>query len=525
MNSFPPDLRAIAAGFSLFCLCFSHSPPSLADPAVDPALQPITAVNQLMDVQPTDWAYQAVQSLSERYECLAGYSGGRWGGKGALTRSAFAASLKICLEQIEQRHRFATDLVQPDLPTLQALQDEFSPELQQLADRGAGLEQQAASLEERQFSTTTKLTGQLIFATNAGGFTGNTILDPKGKAIAQADPNPTSLYRIALDLNTSFTGTDLLKVRLVAASGGGNDNAAGILEPFFGSGLDFSAKPPSFGTVEITRLHYSFKPLPDLTVTIAPEMRVTDFVDLNRYANLGFRDFSTEALVNNYILFPLSGPTTGAVVVWNPGRRAVTLRAVYAAADAANPRDQGLLRGTAPFVRLLYPPPGNPFTVDLGDRGLFGDTFQGLVEVEYAPARRFTLRLQYSGGRLFNQRFDGVGVNAELAITEKIGLVGRYGYSHYENTQFGNLTPNYWMAGLVVRDIWLPGSLAGVGVSQPFITPRIGNATQTNIEVFYNLPLSQGIQIAPVVQVITSPGNQSANGTIFTGTLRTVFYF
>ncbi|MBA3921817.1 MAG: S-layer homology domain-containing protein, partial [Nostocaceae cyanobacterium] len=33
----------------------------------------VTNLNQLTDVQPTDWAFQALQSLVERYGCIAGY--------------------------------------------------------------------------------------------------------------------------------------------------------------------------------------------------------------------------------------------------------------------------------------------------------------------------------------------------------------------------------------------------------------------------------------------------------------------
>ncbi|MBD1842973.1 hypothetical protein H6F89_06020, partial [Cyanobacteria bacterium FACHB-63] len=33
----------------------------------------VTSVSQLSDVRPTDWAFQALQSLVERYGCIAGY--------------------------------------------------------------------------------------------------------------------------------------------------------------------------------------------------------------------------------------------------------------------------------------------------------------------------------------------------------------------------------------------------------------------------------------------------------------------
>ncbi|MGF1604362.1 MAG: porin, partial [Thermosynechococcaceae cyanobacterium] len=36
----------------------------------------VTSVSQLSDVRPTDWAFQALQSLVERYGCIAGYPDG-----------------------------------------------------------------------------------------------------------------------------------------------------------------------------------------------------------------------------------------------------------------------------------------------------------------------------------------------------------------------------------------------------------------------------------------------------------------
>ena len=36
----------------------------------------VTSITQFSDVQPTDWAYQALSNLIERYGCVAGYPNG-----------------------------------------------------------------------------------------------------------------------------------------------------------------------------------------------------------------------------------------------------------------------------------------------------------------------------------------------------------------------------------------------------------------------------------------------------------------
>lgn len=537
---------------------------------------PTAAVSQLSDVQPTDWEFQALQSLIDRYDVIAGDSdktirirnsefgipncpgcrpslpypllpkdgtieispvratvGGikdfrtvredkqffNYRGNQAITRYEFAALLNTVLRRVNEliKTRWTEQVSRDDLATLQRLQQDYAAELTSLQGRLDPLEARAAQLEANQFSTTTKLSGQTIFAVNGGGFSGDRILDPTGREVTNDQPNTTIVYRAALDFNTSFFGTDLLKVRLDTGSNGSFDNAASVLEPFFGSVLDFSVKPPRDGEFGIGRLYYTFNPFKDFQVSLGPAIVPTDYVDLNSYANVSFLDFSTQALINNYILFPINDLSSGAVINWKPSNGSFTLRAMYVATDAANPSNQGQVRGVSPFTRLLYPNGG-------GNGGIFGDSYQGTVELEYSPSQAFAVRLQYSGGNVFDRRFDVFGANVELALSRRLGIFGRYGYGSYNDTTFGDIEPNYWMAGLTLRNFFVPGAVAGIAAGQPFIESAVGNATQTNFEAFYNFPLSENLGIAPLVQVITNPSNQEDN-TIVTGTVRTVFSF
>ena len=499
----------------------------------------VTNVNQLSDVQPTDWAFQALQSLVERYGCIAGYPNSTFRGNRAMTRYEFAAGLNACLERVNELQSTATaDLVKKeDLATIQKLQEEFTVELATLRGRVDTLEAKTAELEANQFSTTTKIQGQVIISANAGGFSGDRIIDATGRVRTQ-QPNATVLYRAGIDLNTSFSGSDLLKIRIETGSGplengrpvGGRDNAGGALEPFFGSALEYSINPPTNQNMDISRIYYSFRPTEDLQVILAPIFQTADFIDFNSYAKLSFRDFSTQAFINNYILFPLTIPSAGAVIEWKPGGGAVSMRAAYAAAEASNPGNQQLASGVLPFLEVLYPNnfrppiPGVVNTPDIAG-GLFGDNYQGTVELEYAPSRNFVLRLQYAGGEVFNNHFDAIGANVELTLADKFGIFGRYGYASYNGTAFGDINPNYWMAGIAMRDLFTRGSLAGFAVGQPFIASEIGDATQTNYELFYNYPFSRNIQVTPAIQLIENAANQSSNGSIYSFSLRTVFSF
>ncbi|MDP4831397.1 MAG: iron uptake porin, partial [Cyanobium sp. MAG_185] len=62
----------------------------------------VTSVTQFSDVQPTDWAYQALSNLVEKYGCVAGYPNGTYKGGQAMTRYEAAALLNACLDRVTE---------------------------------------------------------------------------------------------------------------------------------------------------------------------------------------------------------------------------------------------------------------------------------------------------------------------------------------------------------------------------------------------------------------------------------------
>ncbi len=132
------------------------------------SLEQVTSITQFSDVYPTDWAYQALSNLIERYGCVAGYPNGTYRGNRAMTRFEAAALLNACLDRITE----VTD-------ELKRLIKEFEKELAILKGRVDGLEARVGELEATQFSTTTKLKGQTTFITgavNASGDNGSKLL-------------------------------------------------------------------------------------------------------------------------------------------------------------------------------------------------------------------------------------------------------------------------------------------------------------------------------------------------------------
>ncbi|MEG3934368.1 iron uptake porin [Microcoleus sp. T3_B1] len=124
----------------------------------------VNSVSQLSDVKPTDWAFQALQSLVERYGCIVGYPDGTYRGNRALTRYEFAAGLNSCLDRVSELIAAGTtnQITGEDLAIVQKLQEEFATELSVLRGRVDALDARTAELEANQFSTTTKLNAEII---------------------------------------------------------------------------------------------------------------------------------------------------------------------------------------------------------------------------------------------------------------------------------------------------------------------------------------------------------------------------
>lgn len=111
--------------------------------------------------------------------------------------------MNACLERIGELIDSATsDLItREDLAKLQRLQEEFAAELAALRGRVTTLEARTTELEANQFSTTTKLRGNAIFA----------IADVFGE-----DDTTQTVFQQRVNLNfiSSFTGQDALLISI-----------------------------------------------------------------------------------------------------------------------------------------------------------------------------------------------------------------------------------------------------------------------------------------------------------------------
>ena len=158
--------------------------------ALEAQMGQVTSVGQFSDVQPTDWAYQALSNLVSKYGCVAGYPNGTFKGKQAMTRYEAAALLNACLDRV-------TEMTEE----VKRLLKEFEKELTVLKAKVDGLEAKTEELAATQFSTTTKLKGQAVFWLGTANFSGkNAGLSPVANAgLGMAEKEA---FRTAVQANT-----------------------------------------------------------------------------------------------------------------------------------------------------------------------------------------------------------------------------------------------------------------------------------------------------------------------------------
>ena len=488
------------------------------------SLDQVTSVSQLSDVQPTDWAFQALQSLVERYGCIAGYPDGTYRGNRAMTRYEFAAGVNACLDRVNELIAAGTaDLVtKEDLATLQRLQEEFSAELATLRGRVDALEARTAELEANQFSTTTKLNGEAIFAfTNAFG-------DQKAVGVGEdpalaedLDDELAFSDRVRLNLDTSFTGRDRLRTRLQAvnvpeyntARTGTNMTRLG----FDGEGDN---------NVEVSKLFYRF-PLGENT-SVVLDAAGAEFYENIDVLNAQFASSGTGSISRFGRFNPIyrQGGGAGITVTQNFGD-ALALSLGYQADDAENPTEKnGLFDGSnAALAQLTF----SPFdALGLGltyvrsyDRGGNVDLTGGTGSV---LARR-------PFGNVATEA-DHFGVEASFRLGSAISLGGWVGYTN-ANSAVGELEADIWnwAANVGFRDLGKEGALLGVIAGMPpKLTDVDGGLAEDadssfHLETLYRYPLNDNIDITPGLLVIFNPEHNDNNDTIYVGTVRTTFKF
>jgi hypothetical protein len=538
------------------------------------------------EVQRTDSAYQALQQLQAKYDCISANSAVRNDRRKTISRTEFAAEINNCAQSIEQlvarksrkakvKKRVPAEVrpvetlpaaeitppapteikppepVQPevasepavtqqDLDRLKGLVQSFSSELSSLDTRVESLDKKTAELKAQSFSTTTKLVGEVIIGINGYGGAGKAAVPAVGTTAAvpaRAATGNVLTDRVRLNFDTSFTGKDRLRTRLQSRN---NVAFSGAITGTNMTRLGFDGDEGNNTSVSL--LQYSF-PLSDQTKIIAETIGSEFNENMNTFngelSSSGSGSISRFGRFNP--VYRLSGD--GASLTVN-----------HKFSD-----ELGLAVGYAI-------PGGNTVANPAPGSGLFNGSNSIISQLSYLPNKDLNLGLIYArsysaggiagstGSSAANSPFGTVGttanhysalasykVNPGFVVSGWAGLIDatRENPAGATTAVTGSASVSNYALSLAFPDFGNKGNnlafIVGVPPKLNSRSVRTGTAaavtttgnpdTSYHIEALYKIKLSDNLAITPGLLLITSPEHNSANPTEYVGTIRTTFKF
>ncbi len=502
----------------------------------DDSLDQVTSVSQLIDVKPTDWAFQSLQSLVERYGCIAGFPNKTYRGDRALSRYEFAAGLNSCMDRVNDLiSANSNGARREDLNTLRKLQQQFASELAILRGKVNGLESKVATLEKQQFSTTTKLYGQVVMGLQGSNNIGIDLFPKDGIKERSGQANLSLGYNAQITIATSFRGDDLL---LTGLQTGNISSSAGILSTNTGR-LAYESELNN--QLLISDLSYRFPITKKFGVVIGaagvnPENVFRGINPLEGYADGALSRFGQR----NPIL-SVADTSAGIGLDWQITPN-VSLQGVYSATNPAVTSDAnsgGFLNGSYTAGAQLSLAPTK--AIDVGLHYLYSRSPNGVLGFGVGDTQLIS-PLVVDNVATSTQ---AIGATAAWRVNPK-WTIGAWGGWTSSNAigQTGSVETTNWMVFSALPDLFIPGNLGGILVGQP---PKItsstlpdglnfpnfsDNGTQggqssstLHIEAFYRAKISDNITITPGVLMILNPNHNASNDTLMIGTMRASFQF
>ena len=482
---------------------------------------------QFSDVVPGDWAYTALQSLSERYSCIDNVYTQNLNSGQALTRYEAAALVNACLEGA------AVDVS----AYIARLSNEFGTEMAILKGRVDGLDENTSEFNAGQVSSVTKFSGEANFVVGRNRWSGSRVENPPsgynerlGKVTFNYD------YQLAVD--TSFTGHDRLRTVLRSGNFGTTNNAFSGLGNGTGSNdedIPMNALDVAFNSesIVVDRLFYQFPLNDQIIVKAGPLIRQDDTLAMRASAYSEgkildvFTSAGSPATYNN-------NQGVGLGLMWEKGYFNMSASHIAAKGDDA----------TVGFF---------------ADEESDGTT---TIQLGYRPENwGIALGYSYSDGDVpipagTDEIHDETGSDSEhyqsfalssFWIPEATGwpsVSAGVGYSLVTDEDGSDFERNYalsWILGLQWNDIFAEGNAAGIAAGQPpFETsetvkddPDLSDHNYA-FETWYKFQLTDRLSCTPALfYFVRQTGSDGADdleygdGTFnnFGGLIKTTFTF
>ncbi len=505
------------------------------EPNLDPEHNPlgqITSVSQLSDVKPTDWAFQALQSLVERYGCISGYPDLTYRGDRALTRYEFVAALNACWDQIYQLVQASNSgAAQADLIKLQQLRQEFAQDLAIFNDQLETLSTQTTVLEGQQFSTTTKLFGQAIFGL-------------QGRTANEADFFPVDGEKDTKDPGSEINLINNLQLTLLTQLNSrslilaGMQMGSGSTGPRLSNDTLLGYEGNTNEQIVLSDLNYRRLIGRRLAVVVGPAgvNMANVFRGVNEVESAGRGPIS--ALAQRNPIVNIGNGRGGVGFDWQATAR-MSIQGVYATNTPGDVGNGGIFGGNDGQTSLglqLTLTPINPVNLSLS------------YVNAYSP---FGVLGTGSGDDQLTVdspiKTNAFGATISWRMTPDVTLGGWAGYTNSRIPgRDGEVETTNWMVFFNWEDLFGRDNLAGLYVGQP---PKIIDSnlpvgknipdllaggegepggqpgTTTHLELFYRWQISDRISLTPGLLMIFEPGHAPASDSITVGVLRTTFNF
>lgn len=464
------------------------------------------SVSELSDVQSSDWAVEAILFLVQTYEIDQRGLNAIFVEDRALTRYEFAALLHQVLNQFADEMIQVGEIAQDDLSILQRLRTEFSAELAQMGDRISLLESQVDEIAANQFSVTTTLRGDASFL----------IADVFGK---DTNTNTTASYRARLRFDTTFTGEDLLRVRIRA----GNFEQFDIKDA--GNEVRLSSTSSSDDDVGLSSFQYRFPVGDQITVyAVANGGDMTTFTDtINPLRGSTISRFGNR---NPIYRVPRANAGLGASVELLED---LSFDFGYLAGRASDPRPRrGLFNGDYGAIAQLTL---NTSRFDVGLTYIHAYSTDGDVNT------RTGSELAEVSGTRQPVVSNSYGVQANFRVSRGFELGGWVGYTSAHVIETGDADVWNYAVTLTFPDLGGEGNQGGLIIG---MQPRLTSATPglakelggerdagvgLHLEGFYEYRLNDFITITPAIVWLTAPNHDTGNPDIVIGSIRTEFRF
>ncbi len=503
----------------------------LSNPAI--VLEAVPTASKPSNIPVSDWIYQSLRSLIERYGCQTDYLTSRFHRIREANRFEMAAALNACLEHMrgdgsaadEAQSSWQEQFASPaDRSIVQVLQTEFQKELAILQGQDNAPVSKPESFIPATFAPSTYIRNVSRTNTSAQPLKSQGFNKPDTALVIDLDiEQPPPLRSTPSNLSSRFSVRDLRQASLTSE----------IDQPGFNvARLDDFNDPGNRGKFQLNSRRIDAVipyPHPSEGMQVAYGFPLANSGNPSQPQSLTGQPQLDPSVFHSHFLTARLLPLPLALNF---------LRAVNDDGEWATLSNPMRVRTT--YVAQNSTPIEALESEELGS----GDPYQLTAALEYdhvfgRDQHHLVLSLQYTNSVLFDAAQNGLGLNAEVTFG-RLGLFGYYGYALTSVNQRSFLANSgeeidfrtqSWMAGIGVKDLLTPGSWLAISAGQPYRMNLPDSASlgatppPKTYEAFFKLPMGEHLSVTPGLILTTDSHSPTDQPTIFQGYIRTTISF